>query len=91
MIYLEVRWIHNLSDEPELIVSELDNDRNEIRKVEIFKNNRKGYADKDNSVNGSCLSEIPIPIVEEINSDNQFMAKEISRERFEEIWNERHA
>jgi hypothetical protein len=41
-------------------------------------------------VNGSCLSEIPIPIVEEINSDNQFMAKEISRERFEEIWNERH-
>lgn len=86
MMYLEVKWIHNFIDEPEYIVSELDNGRNEIRKVEIYKNNKKGYAVKDISVNGSQLSEIPLPTLEEINSDVQFNACYISHARFEEIW-----
>ena len=89
MLYLEVKWIHNFNDEPEYIISEIDNERNEIRKVEIYKNKKKGFAVKDISVNGSQLSETPIPTLEEINSDIQFKACLISHARFEEIWAKR--
>lgn len=89
MIYLEVQWIHDFVDEPIFIYSELDNERNEIRKVEIYKNRKKGFASNNTFVNGSHLSETPIPTLEEINKDQQFIASEISRQRFEEIWNNR--
>lgn len=43
--YLKVRWFHENSDEPVVLMSELDASRYEVRKVEIFADGRIGYAD----------------------------------------------
>ena len=44
MIYLKVKWNHSFSDEPVLLYSELDRERWEVRKVEVFPGGRMAYA-----------------------------------------------
>ena len=77
MTYIKVQWIHDFEDEPILLYSELDSMRNEVRKVEVYKNNELGYA---------CFSKTEIPSLEDINLDVQFEACEIDKEYFESIW-----
>ena len=60
--------------------------RNEVRKVEVYKNNELGYACENKSVNGTFLSKTEIPSLEDINLDVQFDACEIDKEYFELIW-----
>jgi hypothetical protein len=36
MKYIRVKWIHSLPNEPITLFSELDDDRYEVRKLEIF-------------------------------------------------------
>ncbi len=86
MTYIKVRWKHNFQDEPVLLFSELDGSRNEIRKVEIFRNEIMGYADEKISRNGTFLSECEIPDLRVINEDVQFEGVEICKEEFEKIW-----
>lgn len=86
MIYLKVKWNHNFDDEPTYIYSELDNDLNELRKVEIYKNNTIGYAFDDIEYNGTQLSIESLPTIEEISLDKQFEPSYISKEEFEKIW-----
>lgn len=85
MIYLKVKWIHNFDDEPTYIYSELDKDLNELRKVEIHKNNTIGYAFDDIEFNGTQLSIESLPTIEEISLDKQFEPSYISKEEFEKI------
>lgn len=86
MTYIKVQWIHDFEDEPILLYSELDSMRNEVRKVEVYKNNELGYACENKSVNGTFLSKTEIPSLEDINLDVQFDACEIDKEYFELIW-----
>ncbi len=86
MKYIKVQWIHDFEDEPILLYSELDSMRNEVRKVEVYKNNELGYACENKSVNGTFLSKTEIPSLEDINLDVQFDACEIDKEYFESIW-----
>ena len=86
MTYIKVQWIHDFEDEPILLYSELDSMRNEVRKVEVYKNNELGYACENKSVNGTFLSKTEIPSLEDINLDVQFEASEIDKEYFESIW-----
>ncbi len=84
--YLKVQWIHNFDDEPVMLYSEIDINRNEVRKIEIYKDGTVGYADKVSEYNGSLLSELPMPTLREIASDSQFRPKEILKHEFEEMW-----
>ena len=86
MTYIKVQWTHGFQDEPILLYSELDSNKNEIRKVEIYKNGKLGYACENKSVNGTFLSKTEIPLLKDINSDAQFDACEIDKEYFESIW-----
>ncbi len=86
MEYIKVYWMHDFIDEPIILYSELDEKRFEVRKIEIYRNNRIGYATYDISVNDTYLSEFPIPEIIEINVDKQFMASKISKREFEDIW-----
>lgn len=86
MTYIKVQWIHDFEDEPILLYSELDSMWNEVRKVEVYKNNELGYACENKSVNGTFLSKTEIPSLEDINLDVQFDACEIDKEYFELIW-----
>lgn len=86
MTYIKVSWNHSFQDEPILMFSELDGDRNEIRKVEVYRENLLGYACDDRNKNGTLLSECEIPELSVINEDIQFEGIEIEKDEFEKIW-----
>jgi hypothetical protein len=86
MQYLKVKWIHTNPEYPVWLYSELDNDRWETRKVEVFSNGTIGFADSAESFGTTELGIEPIPRLEEIVSDPQFLPEEISRNEFDEIW-----
>jgi len=91
MDYLRVKWIHQFADEPTLIFSELDDARWEVRKVEVFPDGTKGYADSTESTPRTGLGKLPVPTRDEIASDPQFEPEEITRDQFEEVWAHRRS
>jgi hypothetical protein len=87
--YLRVLWKHSFASEPVELLSELDEARFELRKIEIFRDGQKGYASSTESERGTGLSLEPIPSLADIASDPQFLPEEISREEFELAWENR--
>ena len=75
-----------MEDQPVLFYSELDNDRYEVRKVEIYKDDRFGLADISFEFGKTALGTMSVPSIEEINSEPEFLAQVISKEEFEKIW-----
>jgi hypothetical protein len=87
MTHIRCKWIHSLADEPITLYSELDDLRWELRKVEVFRDGKMGYADDGKSFGGAALSLEPLPPLAEIAIDPQFEPVEITRLEFESIWN----
>jgi hypothetical protein len=88
MEYFKASWLHSLDDEPILFYSEIDENRNEIRKVEIYRDNSFGLADLNFEFGGARLGLESVPPIDEINSQAEFLAQSITREEFEEVWHE---
>ena len=86
MTYLLVRWLHEFTDEPILLYSEMDADRYETRKVEVFRGGRVGVAGEGVAHDKTRLGIVPVPPIEEIAADPEFTPREISRDEFEAIW-----
>lgn len=86
MTYIKVSWKRDFPDEPILMFSELDDDRNEIRKVEVYRENWFGYACEYTNKNGTLLSECELPELSVINEDIQFEGVEIEKDEFEKVW-----
>jgi hypothetical protein len=89
MIDMFVKWKDASPDEPILLYGELDDERWEVRKVEIFRDNSKIYASETESHGDIELSYEPIPTLAEINENPQFEACEISQDEFEKVWEAR--
>jgi hypothetical protein len=86
MNYIRVRWLHSFPDEPIWLISEIDDNRWEIRKVYIFPDGSKGYAQRGEEAGGTWLGAVPVPSLEEIAADPQFLPEKITKEEFEEAW-----
>ena len=86
MTYLKVIWKHSFGNEPVFLYSELNKERWELRKVEVFPNGKMGYASPGLSIGGTELSEKPLPSLEEIATDPQFEPVAISAADFDIIW-----
>jgi hypothetical protein len=86
MSYIKVKWIHSFPDEPILLYSELDDKRWEARKVEVFADERMGYAGAGARLGGTKLGKEPLPSLAEIAADPQFEPVEISKAEFETVW-----
>ncbi|MGH1536180.1 DUF6881 domain-containing protein [Ralstonia pseudosolanacearum] len=86
MIYVCVRWIHTIPSEPVFIYSEVDSDNFELRKAEVYADGRMGFSDGTNSAGESMLSAEPLPSLQEIATDLQFVPVEITQEEFEMMW-----
>lgn len=86
MKYFKSKWIHNFKTDPVWIYFEVDSDRWETRKVEVFPDGEFAYADAQHQGANTRLSEVQMPSVEEINTDPQFVASEISVSEFEDVW-----
>ena len=81
MNYVLLEWFHTLKDEPYLIYSEIDDQRYEVRKIEIYKNGTIARYDEQ-------LSDVKFPEnLDEINQYQEFCAKYVSQEEFETMWN----
>ena len=89
MNYIKVTWIHSCPDEPLLMYGELDGDRCEKRKVEVFADGHCGYASPTESAGSTRLGEAPIPTLAVIGSDPQFEPVEITKKEFEKVWAKR--
>ena len=87
MKWICVKWNHT-GNEPVVFYSEIDDDRREIRKVELFRDGHIGYADSSESFGSTHLGEKPIPLFEDIPTD-EFEPREISKKSFEEVWSTR--
>ncbi|MFJ9034805.1 DUF6881 domain-containing protein [Streptomyces sp. NPDC102274] len=84
--YLKLAWHHDFDDEPTWFYSELDESRYETRKVEVFRDGRRFFADSQISTGNAMLGEIPAPSLEELEAEAEFTAAEITREEFETEW-----
>lgn len=86
MTYLKVKWIHSHPDEPFLLYSELDSDRMEVRKIEVFRDGSRDRASVSETSGRTRLGIGPVPSISEIALDPQFEPSEIDRDEFEEAW-----
>lgn len=86
--YVRVCWLHSSPDDPTELWSELNADREEIRKVEIWPDGRVGYASNTGEFGGTRLGEVSDPSLHEINLDPQFQAEAITKADFESRWND---
>lgn len=89
MKYISVKWKHSLQEEPVCILVELDDDRREVRKIEVFPDGRFGFADAHSEIGGTRFGTEKIPALSEIASDLQFDPKEITKQEFEQLWAKR--
>ena len=87
--YVRAEWIHDFEDEPRFIYAELDDERYEMRKIEVFKDGSVFRVSEEYPESGSTgLSDLPYPGTEEINTNpsGEFHAEEISNAEFEDLW-----
>ncbi len=88
MRYIDVVWIHNFNDEPTRLVSEIGPDNFEKRKLEFFPNGSVGFAyGAVESINTRLGIDV-VPPLEEINAQSEFEGKNISKDQFEQLWQE---
>lgn len=86
MKYIKVRWVHNLPNAPVVLYSELNPERWEIRKVEVYADGRADCADAEVQTGSTNLGIEPLPAPEEIAADPQFIPLELSAEEFQFVW-----
>jgi hypothetical protein len=84
--YLYVKWKKPQAGEPSHLYSELDGDRYELRKVELFADGRRGFADANEEFGGTRLGEMAVPKLDELAQDPDFEASEIKVEEFQRQW-----
>ena len=68
------------------LYSELNYERREIRKIEVFADGLHDWAEGGRSTGAAQLSTRPLPSFEEIALQPEFTPREISREEFEVVW-----
>lgn len=83
--YLACKWGHSASDEPTVILSELDSARYEVRKIQQFADGRLERADRVTEASTS-LSWEPTPSEAEIAANDEFELVDIDAATFEENW-----
>ncbi|MGW5922138.1 DUF6881 domain-containing protein [Nocardia fluminea] len=86
MRYVKVAWHHDFDDEPTLYFHEVGDDNWETRRVQIYRDGHLEWADENHETPTAGLAEIEIAPVDEIGSQPEFDAEEISAEEFESQW-----
>ena len=89
MRYLHVKWLHKNPGDPLHLYSEIDDQSYECRKVEIYADGRKGFADASEQAGGTILGSMPVPPLAEIATQPEFEAKEVPAEVFQKVWMKR--
>jgi len=84
--FVHVHRSHVNVEEPSDLYSEIDRDRCEVRRVEVFLNGRFGYANAKGAFGNTKLEEhLPIAL-DEGGNKTELQREEITRLEFEAIW-----
>ena len=86
MAYIKVRWKHEHPNDPILLYIEMDNERWEVRRVEVFPDGSFGYADRSTSRGTTSLSSEPISTLSQIAANPEFEPVTITNDEFEAVW-----
>jgi hypothetical protein len=86
--YIRVAWRHSSLSDPTLLYSELDDERWEVRKVEVFRGGMLGYASSNSTFGGTELGTTPVPPLGEINQNTEFDGEVITSAEFQKVWEE---
>ena len=86
MQYIDVAWMHEDGEEPVRLVSELNDQRMEVRKLEFFRDGSVGFADACRTSGGTRLGDKCVPSLEKINEEVEFNGKTIDSVEFETLW-----
>lgn len=86
MQYWKVLWHHDDPDDPVELYNEIGEDDYEVRKVELFRDGRAGWADQHEEAGGSGLGQIPCGPIEDVQAQDEFSAWHITKEAFEQVW-----
>ena len=84
--YICVHWKKPHPGEPSYLYSELDRQRYELRKVEIFPDGRRGFADANEEFGGTRLGETDVPTLEVLAGDADLEAEAITADAFQRQW-----
>ncbi len=84
--YIYSKWKNSPAGSPVEFYSELDPNRYETRKIEVFANGSLGFASSVKATDGTRLGITPVPHISEIRSQPEFDIKEISKKDFEVKW-----
>jgi hypothetical protein len=85
--YIRCEWFHDFEDEPCCIYSELDDERYETRKIEVFKDGTTTRAStEDLKFDPMALADRPAPSLEEVSTYTEFHMEEIGAAEFEDLW-----
>jgi hypothetical protein len=83
--HLRVAWKHASADKPVVLYSELDEQRFEVRKIEIVADGHAGWADGRDSTAETQLGTERVPSIEQIAADPEFDPAPISRAEFDRL------
>lgn len=86
MEYQHTAWKHHRSDTPVEIYSELDEERWETRKVEVFADGGLRYSDGVDSTGTCDLSDQPLPPIDPNFENRTLVATAIDESAFERMW-----
>jgi len=87
MRYVRVIWKIDKLEHPVEILTEIDELYMETRKLHLYPDGHREWADARNHDVDTELSHEPFPAIDEINDDPQFVASAMSPDEFEEEWN----
>jgi hypothetical protein len=88
MNYIDVAWISAEGTYPFRLVSELDDQAFETRKLEFFRSGTVGSASNYHATENTILGTTPVPSLAEICADPQFRGCELSSAEFELLWSQ---
>lgn len=86
MEYISVVWKHSSPSDSIRLVSELDEERYERRKLEFYADGTVGAASDDFEDARTQLGIVAVPALSEINEDTQFQGVAITQGEFDELW-----
>lgn len=85
MEYIDVLWKHTHEDEPVRLVSELDEGRFELRRLEFFMDGTVRAVAGD-EIFETVIEVTPVPPLKEINQDAQFEGRTLTASEFDALW-----
>ncbi len=84
--YVSVEWFHSTPSEPVHLYYELDADRCERRKLEVYRDGTMHSASASFGQGSTFLAWEPHPSQSEIEANPEFRVREITAREFDAIW-----